>query len=309
MTKPSPSLRIGRRPPAIEERRRSGVRRDLHVVAARHQVGPRPRCGERRPTGVLELGGEQGGDERLRRGVGRVEDDEPVRAEHLFEHPRERLRDAHARGVGAREDVLQPGRELGGGERRDERRDRLLDAPRPAERADRVGAGPLGRGGLDRAARGIRVEHRGRPHLVPVVILRVDPEDRHRAHAVLPLDAGSEPDRGDRLEQREERAAEEPRLLARHNRDGARVGERGCRLDRLGRRAPAGLLRAQHRRHRLARPGVLPRRRNGAGPGAGVGRVAREERRERGGIHGVVDREAPQPRKAAGVHGQPQGAL
>jgi hypothetical protein len=57
------------------------------------------------------------------------------------------------------------------------------------------------------------------------VVLAVGPEDGDRRHALLLADARRQPDGGDRLEQRVERAAEEACLLAGDDRDGLRVAQ------------------------------------------------------------------------------------
>ncbi len=172
-------------------------------------------------------------------------DDEPVRPEHLFEHAAEGLGGAQSRSVRTAGDVLNPRCELGRWQCRTERVHGARDACGPCERADRVRAGPVRRGRLDDAQRQLGVEDGRRADLVPVVILRVDPEDRDGARPVLPLDAGREPDGGDRLEEREQRSTEEPGLLASDDRHRRRVSERTRACTCLGGRAAARLLRVE----------------------------------------------------------------
>ena len=69
-------------------------------------------------------------------------------------------------------------------------------------------------GSGDGARRQRLVEDRTRPDFVPVVILGVDPEDGDGRHVVVARHLLGELDRRQRLEQREERAAEQARLLA-----------------------------------------------------------------------------------------------
>ena len=65
-----------------------------------------------------------------------------------------------------------------------------------------------------------------------------------------------EPDRRHRLEQREQRPAEQPGLLAGDNRDGCGVGQRLAGFDGTRRGAAEPLLRADDRRNFLAPPVV-----------------------------------------------------
>ena len=65
-----------------------------------------------------------------------------------------------------------------------------------------------------RARRQLLVEHRTRSDFVPVVIFGVDPEDGDGRHLVIARHLFGELQRGERLEQREQRSAEEARLLA-----------------------------------------------------------------------------------------------
>ena len=151
-----------------------------------------------------------------------------------------------------------------------------------------------------------RVEHRTAADFGPVVILGVDPEHRHHGARR----ARGSPARASfiavmRLEQREQRSAEEPGLLAGDDDDGARIGEargRGsrCRLARRG--APAGpRARARSRpASRCARGGARsrqPRRSRSRGVAGEVRPHAIERER-------VVGGEASNPGEAANVDGQ-----
>src|SRR5262249_61800527 len=69
------------------------------------------------------------------------------------------------------------------------------------------------------------VEHRTASDLFPVVLLRLDPEERNRGSALLALGPARELKRADRLEQRIERSAEGAGLLAGDDRDRSRIGE------------------------------------------------------------------------------------
>ena len=100
----------------------------------------------------------------------------------------------------------------------------------------------------DRARLELVVEHRARPDLVPVVVFGLDPEDRDGRHLVLPRHLVGELERRQGLEQREQRTAEETRLLSGQDRDGLRIGEPRGRLDRPGRRLPPLLLSRDDRR-------------------------------------------------------------
>ena len=138
---------------------------------------------------------------------------------------------------------VQPRRELGGRQRLNERLGGVGDVVGPFERADGPLAGALGRRGRDDASAQLRVEHRARPDLFPVVVFRVDPEHRHRRDAVLARHALGQPDGRGRLEQRENGPAEQPGLLPGDDRDGAGLREPSRRRERFGRRAAPFLLR------------------------------------------------------------------
>ena len=145
-------------------------------------------------------------------------------------------------------------------------------------------------------------------HLVPVVIFGVDPEHGDRGHAVLGPHALGEPDGGQRLEQREQRAAEEAGLLAGDDGDRVRVAELGGGGDRFGRCAAAALLRLQRRRRwRRASRGCCCVRAIASRQAAAIGGIAGEEVREPRVVEGVVRRQASNPREPPDVDGKACG--
>jgi len=109
--------------------------------------------------------------------------------------------------------------------------------------------------------------------------------------------------RRQRLEQREDRAAEQSGLLAGDDRDGASIGEEFSRVARTRRRLAALLLPGDDARDLLTPALVALRAGNRVGPGGAVGRIAREERGDGRKIVGVVGRQPANPRKATDVDG------
>ena len=182
-------------------------------------------------------------------------------------------------------------------------RERVEDG---CHRGGRWRPGPVRRRGAPAATRvrGVSslVEHRTRSHFLPVVILGVDPEDRDRRHLVVARDLLGELERRERLEQREQRAAEEARLLAGDDGDGAAVGEQARRLARARRApvaAPAEL--AMTAAISVAAAIVRLRARDRVRPRGAIGRIAGKKRRDRSEVVGVVGGEPPDPRKAPNV--------
>ncbi len=173
-----------------------------------------------------------------------------------------------------------------------------------ATRATGFLARAFGRAHLHRANVEVGVEHAAAPHFLPVVILGVDPEDRHRGHLVLLLDLLRQRDRRDRLEQRVDRPAEQSGLLAGDDGDGFRIGEPCARRQR-GRRRVAGLLL---RGDRGGQRGAIARMLLGAGdrrpPGLRLGRIAGEEVGQFREVVDVVDAERPGPRRAGKIDRQ-----
>ena len=105
------------------------------------------------------------------------------------------------------------------------------------------------------------------------------------------------------FEQREERAAEESRLLAGDDGDRLRIAKpRGCGHRLRGRAAPL-LLRRHDAGNRLARARVLLASGNRLAPRARVARVAREEIGDLRVVERVVGDQRPDPREPADVDG------
>jgi hypothetical protein len=141
------------------------------------------------------------------------------------------------------------------------------------------------------------------------VILRVDPEHGDGRYLVIARHLLGELDRGQRLEQREERSAEEPGLLAGDDRDGFAIGEQPAGLARPRLRAAALLLARDDRGDLVAAPIVRLRPRDRVGPRAAVGGIARKKRRDCSEVVGVVGGEPANPGKPPDVdrntHGRP----
>ena len=110
---------------------------------------------------------------------------------------------------------------------------------------NRADTGPFDVGRGHRVGRLVVVEHRAAAHFLPVVVLGIDPEDRHGGHAVRGGDVAGQLDGGNRLVQRVERPAEEPGLLAGEHGHGGRSFEGGGGLERGGRSPPGGQLRGR----------------------------------------------------------------
>ena len=154
------------------------------------------------------------------------------------------------------------------------------------------------------------IEHRTRPHFIPVVVLGINPEDRDRGHPVFTGHLVGKLECGERLEQGEKWTAEKPRLLPGEDGDGAA-------------RPPASgwtRVRARGRRGGLAEPAsiwaIWSRRR----VCAWVRRMASAQAAfwvgspEKNGstaakIVRVVGRQAPDPGEAAHVDGHARGRL
>ena len=167
---------------------------------------------------------------------------------------RERPRERHARPVALRHDrqrlVAAEGGREGMAELLDERVDRVVEHDRPGRLAARL----VARRVAQRADRPARVDQARRADLREVVVVRGHPEDGHDGAPALRLELPRHPDRAQGLPQDEERPAEEPGLLARHDRRRPRLGEGPGTLGRpLG--SPTLLLA----RERLGRGGHRPR--------------------------------------------------
>ena len=236
MAKPPGARLIGSRvSPSANSAVLSAAGRDLRLVAA----GVERRAGgggqARGLPGRRQLAREQRPGERLRRRIRGVVDDEAERPEQVVHHAGEGARQRHAVAVVAGERGDQRVGELGGRERLAQGgEDGGGGAGRQRQGRDRTRPGPRRRADADGLRRQLGVEHRTPGDLVPVVILGVDPEHRHRGDAVRRLDRARQLDGGQGLEQREDGAAEGAGLLA--------GGDRPRRADRPGARrwrAPA----------------------------------------------------------------------
>ena len=151
------------------------------------------------------------------------------------------------------------------------------------------------------------VEHGAAADLVPIVIFRLDPEDRDGRHVVLSRDLVGQLDRRERLHQREQRAAEETGLLAGDDRHGAGVRQLTAGVERARRRLAAPLLRRDHRGDLVPPAWMRLRPRDRAGPVLTVRRVAGEERGDGAEIVGVIADQFAAPREAPHVDREPYG--
>ena len=291
----------------VKERDSAFVRRDLSVVAGRDERLPGTARQSGRVAGLGDLGREDAGRQRLGRRIGRVVDHQAVRPEHGLDPAPEGLGHAAAGLVGGAQPVEHVGAELGLGQQGGQRVERGRDVRGEGEAGDGTlaGAGQVGQTdglGLER-----RVQDRTAGDLRPVVILGVDPEDGHHCDAVIAFDGRGQFHRRQRLQQREERAAEQPGLLSRDDDAGRRVGEPRRVVARRGRRLARRLLSGDQAGQclRLATRGL--RSANRVGPCRGVGGVAGEEGRDLLVRERVVGRQAPDPRELADVDGERAG--
>src|SRR5207249_9250279 len=131
----------------------------------------------------------------------------------------------------------------------------------------------------------------------PVVVLGIDPEDGRSGDAVIARYLVGELDRGQGLEQREQRTAEEPGLLTSDNRDGARIGEGSARFTRARRRLTLRLLGRNDRGDLVPPAGVRLRARDRVGPRRAIGRITRKKRRDGAEVVRVVSGEPANPGK------------
>ena len=265
----------------------------------------RPRERRRRP-GARDLAFEQLRDQRLGRRVGGIEDDQTEVAEQPLEPDRERIDQATAGRVGATQVGDQIGREVGVWQRDRQRVDDSVDL---VSQSNGRGRGAPRRDDRQRHALEplVGVEDAAAPDLIEVVVLRVHPEDGHRRHAVSLLDPSRQADGRDRLEQGVERSPEQSSLLPGHDRDRTRGSESSGRSDRRGGGAARPLLRLQKRRERRGGAGWTLACGNGVAPDGLVGRVAREERLERGEIGRVLGGQSRDPGKPSDVDGDGLG--
>jgi hypothetical protein len=279
------------------------VRHDLRVVT---EFDQRPALREREPRGGgrFQLAGEEAGDGGFRRALRRVVDDEAQAAEQRFEPGAEGLGHACAGPVGSRQRVERVGRELRRRQRRAQAVDGREDRRVEQDRRDRDIAGVRRGAEADHAPAHLGVQHGARSDLLPVVVLRFHPEDRDGRNAVVGGHLCGQSHRGQRLQQRVERAAEQARLLPGDHRDRGRVGQARSGGPSLGRRATTILL-GRHCRDEggpVARMGLYPP--DSVGPGVQAGGVARVKPGEPRKVERVVGREPADPRKATDVDGE-----
>jgi serine/threonine protein kinase len=141
----------------------------------------------------------------------------------------------------------------------------------------------------------VRVEDGAGPHLLPVVVLRIDPEDRHGRDVVVAGRPACQLDRRNRLEQGEERSSEGAGLLAGDDRDTVGIREKGRRCARFRGCTAPHLLRLHDCGDRAALPRMLLGAGDGRSPRLGRGRVTRIKRRDLRKIPRVIGRERPGP--------------
>ena len=134
----------------------------------------------------------------------------------------------------------------------------------------------------------VRVEHAAALHFVPVVVFGIDPEDRAAGTPCRRRPVG-QPDGRDRLEQGEQRTAEERRLLTGHHRDGPRIAKLGGCGDRFGWRAAGAAAPDLSDRLAMSRISLRPRER--IHPCRRIGGVAGKELCDARVVERVVRRE------------------
>jgi len=154
-------------------------------------------------------------------------------------------------------------------------------------------------------SRSASVEHRTAPDFLPVVILRVDPEHGDGRHVVVAFVAARELQRGERLQQREQRTAENAGLLTCEYRDRRGIGQARGGGARAGRRVPLFLLCREDGSDPRAIARVLLCPLDGLAPRLAIHRVARVESLDLLEVVRVVAGERPNPREAADI--EPRG--
>ena len=161
--------------------------------------------------------------------------------------------------------------------------------------------GRLARRKLNGAQRQRLVEHLTGADFIPIVILRIDPEDRDARNLMGARDLSRELERRQRLEQGERRTAEQSSLLTRDDGDGLRIRELLACGHRARRRGAAALLIGDDRGNLGAPAAVRLRPPDRVSPGRGIGWIAGKKRRDRWKIESVIGRQTPDPREAADV--------
>ena len=278
---------MGRRAPSkarprveLKERDAVGLGDNLRLMATGGQ-GLAGRFGQRRGApGRTELARKEIRDERLGSRIGRVVDDETVWPEQRFEPPREGVGHAHAGPVRGTKRGHQRFGKLGLAERIGELVEAVLDPGIQRQRRDRSLAGALWFRQRDRVRLEARIEHRTARDLIPVVIFAIDPEDRNDVGLMIVRGPAGELDGGDGFQQREERAAEGPRLLPGKNRDRSGVGEflRGLASGWPGPRGGPAARPGGSRQPRWGEPGFGSGRSRRSRPGGTTGRRRRAAR-------------------------------
>jgi len=228
---------------------------DLRVITARRQavsrlLGKRP-CLAWMPQLVRKNAAHElfGGP------IGALEHDHAKVAKQAIEQAGERVGHRVAGRVGILQVVEELGREFRLLQRCRELADGRGNLVAERDPADRDVSGAGGCGQRDRAPLQVGIEDRHRRDFVPIVIFRLDPEDGNRHDLVFPGNVCGEFCGGQRLVEREQRAAEQSRLLSRDNRDGTGIGESRSGIARGLWRVPAFELS----RKNAAELGALPR--------------------------------------------------
>ena len=253
-----------------------------------------------------ELAREQAAASGFAAGIRRVVDDQTALAEHPFDPARKRVRHPDAGGVDVRSSASSAGVNSVGGRMR-ARSSMACRSRRRGSRATGTGSRRPGAEG-DGARLELIVEHRAASDLVPIVVFRLDPEDRDGRHMVLPRHLFGQLERGQGLQQREERTAEQTCLLAGDDRHGAGVGQ--CAARRSPAPAPRGAAAGRDHRAISSPPARMRlRTRDRAGPVGALRRVAGEERRDGAEMVGVIGGEPTAPRKASDVDREPNGRI
>ena len=227
-----------------------------------------------RVSGVLDFTGEERRGERLGRRVGGVEDHQAARPQERLQPSGKGLYHADARRVCEPYRFEERRTELGGWQRRGQHRRRgacRVVQPDACHGAFAGGGRIVERDGHP-VERG--VEHATRLDLVPVMVLGVNPEHGDRRDAVLGGSPLRQAEGGQRLEQREQRAAKQPRLLAGDDRDRLGISQPLRRGERVLRRRARPLLRQDEVGDGVTLARVPLRARDGVAPCRPVRRIA-----------------------------------
>ena len=135
------------------------------------------------------------------------------------------------------------------------------------------------------------------------MILGIDPEDRDCRDVVLRSNTLGELKSSECFQQREERSAEEPSLLARHDGHRGGIAKDGCGCLGNGRRTAALLLRLKHLDDGVALPAVTGCACDGVAPRGGIARIAGKEVRQARVVERVVRRQPSDPREPTNIDG------